>query len=90
MVDPFGESRGQFEYISLLTRLQKLKNKLENRDVSTEQQPEIDTYTKQIIDAAALNSNITSNNDLDLDDIFDEDDDDDDDDDQEVEDDDNH
>jgi hypothetical protein len=49
--------------------LQKLKIKLENFD-SSNKQPEIDTYTQQIIDAATLNSNLTSNNTADLDDIF--------------------
>ncbi len=49
--------------------MQKLKTKLENFD-SSNKQPEIDTYTQQIIDAATLNSNLTSNNTADLDDIF--------------------
>jgi hypothetical protein len=53
----------------MLTRLQKLKVKLENLN-SSDKQPEIDTYTQQIIDSAALNSNITSINNTDLDDIF--------------------
>jgi len=69
--DPFGDRRGQFEYSSILTRLQKLKSKLENNSLSNQKQ-EIDSYTQQIIDAAAFNSNITSNN-IDLDDIFDND-----------------
>jgi len=78
--DPFGERRGQFDYSSILTRLQKLKNKLENNPPSNDKQ-KIDSYTQQIINAAALNSNLTSNNDIDLDDIFDNDQDEDDEDD---------
>ncbi len=83
--DPFGDHRGQFEYSSILTRLQKLKSKLENTD-SSNRQPEIDTYTQQIIDAAALNSNLTSNNNTDLDDIFYDDQDDDNEEEEEVDD----
>jgi len=78
--DPFGERRGQFDYSSILTRIQKLKNKLENNPPSNDEQ-KIDSYTQQIINAAALNSNLTSNNDIDLDDIFDNDQDEDDEDD---------
>jgi len=69
MVDPFGDHRGQYQYSSILTRLQKLKSKLESQTSSNEEQ-KIDSYTRQIIDAAPLNSNITSNNDMDLEDIF--------------------
>ncbi len=67
--DPFGDRRGQFEYSSILTRLQKLKSKLETNPSLNDEQ-KIDSYTRKIIDAAPLNSNITSNNDIDLDDIF--------------------
>lgn len=72
--DPFGESRGSFQYASILTRLQKLKNKLESEE-SSGAIPQMDSYTKQIIDAAELNSNISSTKDIDLEDIFNNDDD---------------
>ena len=80
--DPFGDHRGQFEYSSILSRLQKLKNKLEDTQATKKPEP-IDTYTQKIIDAAELNSNLSSNNNTNLDDIFDDDEDDDDDDDDE-------
>lgn len=44
---------------------------------STSSPAEIDNYTKQVISAAELNSNISSANDIDMDDIFNNDDDDD-------------
>lgn len=88
MTDPFGEQRGNFQYSSLLTRLEKLKHKLEMDIDSTKSPSEFDQYTKQIINAAELNSNITSSNDLDMDDIFNDDDGDNDEDDQDIPDDD--
>ncbi len=76
--DPFGDRRGQFEYSTILTRLNKLKSKLENNDSSNEQQQQqqTDPRTREIMnDAAALYTNLTSTDNVtaDLDDIFDED-----------------
>lgn len=79
--DPFGDHRGQYEYSSILTRLKKLKNKLEDGNTMNTS-PQIDSYTQKIIDAADLNSNLSSNNNTNLDDIFDDDQDNDDEDDE--------
>ena len=73
--DLFGEARGCFQYSSILTRLEKIKHKLEMNIDSTSSPSEIDNYAKQVINAAELNSNISSVNDIDMDDIFNNDDD---------------
>ncbi|CAF0970037.1 unnamed protein product [Adineta steineri] len=81
MEDPFHDRRGQFQYASILTRLNKLKATLENDGSTKEQHSSVDARTQEIMnDAAALYSNLPpASNDIQLDDIFDEDDDDDDD-----------
>ena len=62
--------------------MKKLKTKLEDGN-TTKTPQQIDSYTQKIIDAADLNSNLSSNNNTNLDDIFDDDQDNDDDDDEE-------
>lgn len=52
--------------------MKKLKSKLDDGNPS-KTPPQIDSYTQKIIDAADLNSNLTSNNNITLDDIFDDD-----------------
>jgi len=84
MTDPFGERRGLFEYTSILQRLKRLKTKFEylqnpsSNNVSTSpisKQQQIDTRTREIMNAAAaLDSNPTSTDTTNLDDIFDQDD----------------
>ncbi|CAF3618608.1 unnamed protein product [Rotaria sp. Silwood1] len=88
MRDPFGEHRGSFQYSSILTRLNQLKNKFENQSSSNEQEqkPKIDSYTQKIINSVQTNdSTLISNGDMDLDDIFNNDDDDEEDDEEEEE-----
>jgi len=89
MVDPFGDRRGLFEYTSILARLKKLKNRFapmqnnpnassscSSTSSSTTKHPPMDARTREIMnDAAALDSNPSNNDNVNLDDIFDHEDD---------------
>ncbi|UJR13435.1 hypothetical protein I4U23_000449 [Adineta vaga] len=86
MLDPFNEGRGNFDYSSILKRLNSLKMKLDiDTSILEQHNQPMDLRTREIInEASALYSNLPSNKNTDFDDIFyDEQDDDDDDDDME-------
>ena len=73
--DPFNDRRGQFQYASILQRLEQLKNKIEieSSNQRSDNSP-ANARIREIMDSAAvLYSHIPSTQNVSLDDIFNED-----------------